>query len=437
MVFSPFIRGLVGSVGNEGSETIIILPGINSSSVQHIINILNNGTTKVIGNYNEIIKKIKKDAKNLGLIIDLLEENDKVIERELAIPDSDEFTLEEGGRIDDLNIVDINTLSECIKTEVNETLERKPDVLKLEDKTSKLLYFCGICESSFVHKYKVLRCSTLHFMSEIKSKYSAMIQGKSCGLCNRKYSSNDSVARHIGEKHGVTNEIRIKRGLEPLNLKLKTDRELPEERKIYKGGVESGATISDLSMQNVSTVTNVIAKPTFPEESGSYESETLPANESEDMSTNIEPEDSFNIIRKVLLNQIPLKREPVEYNETETEDIKENGENLTCRKCSFIPTTKSNLVEHKRVDHSEQVYSCSECSFNGNSLYHLKRHIDSYHEGVKYSCNICEYSARRPDKLKYHIQSKHEGIFYPCNQCYYKASRKDHLKTRIQNVHSK
>ena len=358
MVFSPFIRGLVGSVGNEGSETIIILPGINSSSVQHIINILNNGTTKVIGNYNEIIKKIKKDAKNLGLIIDLLEENDKVIERELAIPDSDEFTLEEGGRIDDLNIVDINTLSECIKTEVNETLERKPDVLKLEDKTSNLLYSCGICESSFEHEYKVLRCNTMHFMSEIKSKYSAMIQGKSCGLCNRKYSSNDSVARHIGEKHGVTNEIRIKRGLEPVNLKLKTDRELPEERKNYKGGVESGATISDLSMQNVSTVTNVIAKPTFPEESGSYESETLPANESEDMSTNIEPEDNFNIIRKVLLNQIPLKREPIEYNETETEDIKENGENLTCRKCSFIPTTKSNLVEHKRVDHSEQVYSC-------------------------------------------------------------------------------
>jgi hypothetical protein len=181
---------------------------------------------------------------------------------------------------------------------------------------------------------------------------------------------------------------------------------------------------------------NVISNPTFPEESGSFETETMSASESEESSPNIELEDNFNIIRKMLLNQIPLKREPVEYTENETEDIKENEENLICRKCSFITTTKSKLVEHKRVDHSEQVYSCSECSFNGNSLYHLKRHINSFHEGVKYSCNICEYSARRPDKLKYHIQSKHEGIFYPCGECDYKATRKDHLKTHIQNVHS-
>ena len=182
---------------------------------------------------------------------------------------------------------------------------------------------------------------------------------------------------------------------------------------------------------------SLIEKTKSSEESGSFETETMSANESEDISYNMEPEDNFNIIRKVLLNQIPLKREPVEYNENETEDIKENEENLTCRKCSFITTTKSKLVEHKIVDHNEQLYSCSECSFNGKSLYHLKRHINSYHEGVKYSCNVCEYSARRPDKLKYHIQSKHEGISYPCNECYYKASRKDHLKTHIQNVHSK
>ena len=291
VVFSPFIRDLVGSVGNNGSETVFSLPEINSSSVQHIINILNDGTTRVIGNYNENIKIIKKDAENLGLNIDLREDNDKVIEREKAITDSYRFILEEEGTIDELNIVDINTLTECIKMEVNESMERKPDLLKLE--TSKMLYSCGICELSFEHKYKVLRCNTVHFMSEIKSKYSAMIQGKSCGLCNRKYSSNDSVARHIGEKHGVTNEIRINRGLEPLKLKIKSYIGLPEEKKDDQGGVKS-VTISELSMQRI------IEKTKSSEESGSFETETMSANENEDISYNMEPEDNFNIIRKVL-----------------------------------------------------------------------------------------------------------------------------------------
>jgi len=419
VVFSPLIRHMVDSIEQD---TVIILQGLYSNTVRDIINIIDEGSINVQGEYMDITKRINRDAKNMGLNIHFGVEGDQtpVSEHSSEVTLGDIKLEKEFGDIldhaikeevkNELRLVDVNTLKEH-KVDKIESMDEKPDS---EDTASKEQYPCGVCDLLFESKYRVLRCNTVHFLPEIKSKYSDKIKNNTCSVCDKKYSSRETAARHIGEKHGITNRIRIRRGLQPIiKTKLKTDENSISETENHHKP----------SYQNTKLEKKIIEmdkdKTTIAEEKSNCD----------------DKEDNFNIIRNVLLNKVTIKREKEDDIHCENKENQENA-NFSCKKCTFITKTNYHLMEHKRLDHQEQIFSCSECSFNGNSLYHLKRHNEMFHEGVKYSCNICDYKARRPDKLKFHKQSKHEGIFFPCNECDYKASRKDHLKAHIIRIHA-
>ena len=424
--FSPFIRHMVENI-EQGQDTVIILQGLHSNTVRDIISLIDEGCVNVQGEYRDITKRINRDAKNMGLNInfevrenqnavselfnDLSEVTLRNIKLEMELGDiSDNATKEE--IINELRLVDVNTLKES-KIDKIDSLDEKSSS---EETSSKVQYPCGICEMSYESMYRVLRCNTVHFLPEIKSKFSEKVKNNSCSVCDKTYSSRDNAARHIGEKHGITNKIRIQRGLQPIpKTKLKTN-----EKFIPKSDIHNTETYQNASSEKkITAIDKEVGERAIVEEKSKTEGK----------------EDNFNIIRNVLLNKVTIKREKVDDTNCEDKEIQENA-NFSCKKCPFITKTNYNFMEHKRIDHQEQIFSCSECSFNGNSLYHLKRHIDAFHEDVKYSCNICEYKARRPDKLKFHKQSKHEGIFFPCEQCDYKASRKDHLKTHSIRIHA-
>ena len=95
---------------------------------------------------------------------------------------------------------------------------------------------------------------------------------------------------------------------------------------------------------------------------------------------------------------------------TET-DIAETA-NFKCEECGIETVTKSQLEEHKILQHREAInYSCQKCEFSYNTKANLEEHTLNVHSLLK--CRKCEFSSVNQQDIDVHEWTSH----LKCNKC--------------------
>ena len=290
---------------------------------------------------------------------------------------------------------------------------------KENDETNCVKYPCGVCSLSFSSKYQVLRCNTQHFTKEIRLKYK--IQNKTCGICKRTLYSKVHVARHIGEKHGATNEIRVKRGLAPIALKIKGKR--------AKGNLKIFKKKKYIEEKTLSEVVET----------------TSPVQVETPLSNITGNQSNFNIIRNVLLKKVALPKPSESDNQKVGSETVKHDDKVKNTDKALIKEYVVNVRKVTVSNNSESVDK--EDNSGGLKVTNLstrcqkgdvafsKKTSEALKSNAEYACSFCDYTNKRGTNLKRHIQSKHEGIFYPCKDCDYKGNRKDNLDSHRRKRH--
>eukprot|EP00092_Neocalanus_flemingeri_P038120 GFUD01041490.1.p1 GENE.GFUD01041490.1~~GFUD01041490.1.p1 ORF type:complete len:465 (-),score=127.59 GFUD01041490.1:84-1478(-) len=82
---------------------------------------------------------------------------------------------------------------------------------------------------------------------------------------------------------------------------------------------------------------------------------------------------------------------------------------FTCEHCDDKFRFYSQLLEHSRAIHNEQMFSWENCDFKSKNLLCIKKHKKRLHFGAgKYNCDNCEFKAQNPLKLKFHKKFHHK-----------------------------
>ena len=104
------------------------------------------------------------------------------------------------------------------------------------------------------------------------------------------------------------------------------------------------------------------------------------------------------------------------------------GRTFPCPRCSREFLSESMLVNHSR-DHRENVYACNECSWHFNTVAGLIKHCQDTHNNRHFACTICwEVFASNPDLCK-HTQFHHVKICHLCHRIFVSDDKLfDHMK---------
>eukprot|EP00092_Neocalanus_flemingeri_P107488 GFUD01137956.1.p1 GENE.GFUD01137956.1~~GFUD01137956.1.p1 ORF type:complete len:488 (-),score=149.42 GFUD01137956.1:84-1547(-) len=101
-------------------------------------------------------------------------------------------------------------------------------------------------------------------------------------------------------------------------------------------------------------------------------------------------DENFNILQRVVRN-------------------KSDKLTFTCEHCDDKFRFYSQLLEHSRAIHNEQMFSWENCDFKSKNLLCIKKHKKRLHFGAgKYNCDNCEFKAQNPLKLKFHKKFHHK-----------------------------
>ena len=123
-----------------------------------------------------------------------------------------------------------------------------------------------------------------------------------------------------------------------------------------------------------------------------------------------------------------------------TQKKRKTSKTHKCKYCSYVGSTKVNLSEHIKEEHSDlKPYSCELCSFKAKDKRALDHHVISTHDQSKaFLCEHCSYSTPSKGRLTCHIKAVHDK-FKPfiCEHCSFATAAKAHLDNHIAVVHNK
>ena len=81
---------------------------------------------------------------------------------------------------------------------------------------------------------------------------------------------------------------------------------------------------------------------------------------------------------------------------------------LTCKKCDFKTTTRTDLQHHLENDHKDAMEICTHCGYETKYVYRLKAHLNEVHYKIQDKhCPICDFKTYRREGLKRHMDSVH------------------------------
>ena len=99
------------------------------------------------------------------------------------------------------------------------------------------------------------------------------------------------------------------------------------------------------------------------------------------------------------------------------------GKSITCTKCEYIVENKMQLRRHMNTKHSgnylekkmesDEEFNCEDCDFQTTSAAHLKKHFDLKHI-IK--CKICEKEFKDKSNLMKHRKKEHSYSVAPCRK---------------------
>ncbi|XP_036602766.1 zinc finger protein OZF-like, partial [Trichosurus vulpecula] len=115
--------------------------------------------------------------------------------------------------------------------------------------------------------------------------------------------------------------------------------------------------------------------------------------------------------------QIPLRKEPDEYNKWEAQRIHHREKFIECCQCGKAFTHRSNLTTHQKIHRGEKHYECNQCGKAFTHKNNLTTH-QRIHTGEKpCECNQCGKAFTHRSNLITH-QRIHTGEKpYECNHC--------------------
>ena len=158
----------------------------------------------------------------------------------------------------------------------------------------------------------------------------------------------------------------------------------------------------------------------------------------------------FNIKKKPS-REMPLEKEPNDFNSLETKVNPPDNLQFPCDSCDFISERKRDLRYHMGEKHRhEQVnvkietyskkgkdglYLCTMCPKKFTDPSNLRRHMAKEHYKILHFCTDCNYSAKRKEDIKHHHNNVHLGMKFPCTQCDHEASSPYILRIHERSKH--
>ena len=120
------------------------------------------------------------------------------------------------------------------------------------------------------------------------------------------------------------------------------------------------------------------------------------------------------------------------------ENPKKEPISVKCDQCEKVFSSKSGLVEHKRIIHEGFRYECSVCDYKSTQKKSLLRHTRIEHDGIleQHQCEHCGQVLKSQKGLKEHFMAIHENIReYQCDECGKNEVSKKRLQAHKKNVH--
>ena len=91
--------------------------------------------------------------------------------------------------------------------------------------------------------------------------------------------------------------------------------------------------------------------------------------------------------------------------------VHEHRKDAICDLCDKSFTSNHNLIEHRKVKHSNFRYQCNYCDKNCANKLGLKMHVDENHPvgpAKKFKCDQCPKEYKRSTYLYQHKKYNHE-----------------------------
>ena len=114
-----------------------------------------------------------------------------------------------------------------------------------------------------------------------------------------------------------------------------------------------------------------------------------------------------------------------------------NPRSFDCSECGKTFTMKIELLHHISSNHAGiSLVKCPICNKRFTTVQSMKAHVRIVHEGIKaHKCPECDFSCGARPNLMKHIQVRHTKIRVPCDLCHQTFTDKSYLKTHYTLVH--
>ena len=133
-------------------------------------------------------------------------------------------------------------------------------------------------------------------------------------------------------------------------------------------------------------------------------------------------------------NQVSRPNSPLQPNVSIEPSVSlTDGNQKECDMCDTSFSVKTNMLTHKKTNHS--IYQCEMCDECFSKKSALTKHFNSCHLQCPHS--LSNLNLKNRFTLNRHINSKHKQIVYPCDECKSTFTREDTLQRHIESVQQK
>lgn len=89
-----------------------------------------------------------------------------------------------------------------------------------------------------------------------------------------------------------------------------------------------------------------------------------------------------------------------------------------CKQCNRMYETEAKLEKHVKYVHSEKPFECDQCNKKFGCKPYLSHHVFICHSGNTFKCDQCEFVTTTRSNLKNHLRNMHSNeLRYVCENC--------------------
>jgi len=302
---------------------------------------------------------------------------------------------------------------------------------KLKEKSQLEIISCKMCDKTFSSNESLSR----HIMSVSceKSRKKKIVNENSfkyqCNLCSNKFKFEKTLANHCKKFHNIgylkdcpfcDNQFEISESVEILYNHMidfhESERESDQFQEVLKENNKCKG-----SAKEYSKICCQECGETF----------TRRGNLNVHMALKHDPSPqsvTCHICGKSIKNS-HLMRAHLRTHDTEA---------AICPECGATLKNKMYLTAHMRT-HNKIPFPCETCGKEFFTKTNLQGHVQFVHlKKLSFKCELCDKSFPTSSKLKNHIMAIHtKEKPFACEKCDYRCCRSDSLNAHIKNVHDK